>query len=116
MPFIHVHTSETVDEARAAALAADLSRLVAEGIGKPEKYVMAGVTGGVSMMMSGQIGPTAFVDVRSIGGLSPEVNGELTRAVCAALEGALGIPGDRVYVNFADVARSDWGWNGRTFG
>jgi phenylpyruvate tautomerase PptA (4-oxalocrotonate tautomerase family) len=116
MPFIHVHTSEAVDAACGAELAAGLSRVVAEGIGKPEQYVMAAVSGESQMVISGQTGPAAFVDVRSIGGLSAEVNGGLTRKICALLEETLGIPGDRVYMNFTDVARSDWGWNGQTFG
>jgi len=27
----------------------------------------------------------------------------------------LGLPADRVYIEFADAPRSMWGWNGGTF-
>jgi hypothetical protein len=32
------------------------------------------------------------------------------------LNDSLGIPPDRVYLNFTDVGAGHWGWNGSTFG
>ena len=69
-----------------------------------------------AMTMAGEVGPAAFLDVRSIGGLNQSVNRNLTKQVCALLEEKLGIPGDRVYVSFASSAAVDWGWNSSTFG
>jgi phenylpyruvate tautomerase len=56
------------------------------------------------------------VDLRSIGGLSDEVNRKLSQQVCKLLKDSLGISPDRVYLNFTDVEAPNWGWNGSTFG
>jgi len=54
--------------------------------------------------------------IRSIGGLSGDVNRKLSQQVCKLLNDSLGIPPDRVYLNFTDVGAGHWGWNGSTFG
>ena len=70
----------------------------------------------VALLMSGKAGDAAFVDIRSIGGLSNEVNRKLSQQVCNLLKDSLGISTDRVYLNFTDVEAGNWGWNGSTFG
>ena len=40
----------------------------------------------------------------------------LSALLADALARPLGIPAERVYVRFADVAAADWGWNKSTFG
>ena len=69
-----------------------------------------------AMMMSGKDGDAAFVDIRSIGGLTEDVNRKLSQQVSKLLKDSLGIPSDRVYLNFTDVEAGNWGWNGNTFG
>ena len=114
MPMIRVTTNVEIEQARETLLS-DLSKLIAEGIGKPERYVMALVQTD-SMLMSGQAGPSAFAEIRSIGGLGGDVRGKMTAALCSLLGERLAIPAERVYVNFVDVPAGDWGWNGQTFG
>jgi phenylpyruvate tautomerase len=115
MPLLKIETSATPDEETREALVGGLSKIVAKDVGKPEKYVMVSLVSG-AMSMSGQAGDAAFVDVRSIGGLGPEVNKRLARDVCDLLGSSLGLRGDRVYMNFTDVPAADWGWDGSTFG
>jgi len=103
-------TREIPDE-----LKQELSKAVAETIGKPETYVMV-VVEKASILMSGEKGDAAFADIRSIGGLNREVNQVLTQKICALLHELLLIPSDRVYVTFQSVERDHWGWNGATFG
>jgi len=116
MPFIKLETNAIVGADAKPALCAELSRLCAETIGKPEQYVQAAVVDGVAMVHAGAPGPAAFVDVRSIGGLSPKVCQALAEKVCALLEREVGVPGARVYLNFTDVAAAKWGHDGGTFG
>jgi phenylpyruvate tautomerase PptA (4-oxalocrotonate tautomerase family) len=89
--------------------------LAVTSVGKTEKYVMV-IVSQSDILMSGQPGHAAFVDLRSIGGLSDGTNRKLTERICDALEESLAIPPDRVYAIFADVQASHWGWNGATFG
>jgi len=115
MPMISVKTTAEMDESTRERLLAGLSGLIVEGIGKPETYVM-GVLETASVIMSGKTGNAAFVEIRSIGGLNGEVNRSLSEKVCSLLESHLHVPRDRVYINFFDISRENWGWNGKTFG
>lgn len=117
MPLIQVDTSCDLSDAdKRAALLKTLSALTAEGIGKPEQYVMACVHDNVAMTMAGQPGPTALVAIRSIGGLGKSVNQVLAARVSEALEKELAIPPDRIYLTFEELTAVNWAWNGQTFG
>jgi phenylpyruvate tautomerase len=115
MPLLKLETTVAASEERQKTLLASLSKMVAGTIGKPEQYVMV-TYAQVNMRMSGRDGDAAFADVRSIGGLSGEVNRKLAQQVCQLLKDSLGISPDRVYLNFTDVKASNWGWNENTFG
>ena len=115
MPLLKLEITASLSDDKRKALLVALSRIVAEAIGKPEDYVMVTVSQ-AAMLMSGKPGDRAFVDLRSIGGLSDEVNRKLSQQVCKLLKGSLGISPDRVYLSFTDVEAGNWGWNGSTFG
>jgi phenylpyruvate tautomerase PptA (4-oxalocrotonate tautomerase family) len=68
-----------------------------------------------AMGMGGDGSPAVFAEVRSLGGLGPDVNAALSKALCDLFSGSLAVPPARVYINFADLQRSDWGWDGKTF-
>ena len=114
MPLVKLETNVALSEEKKNALLASLSRTVAGTLGKPEQYVMV-VVSPAAMRMSGRPGDAAFVDVRSIGGLSADVNRRLSQQIGSLLKESLGVPPDRVYLNFNDVAAGNWGWNGDTF-
>ncbi|MBP7049923.1 MAG: hypothetical protein KBE65_02805 [Phycisphaerae bacterium] len=117
MPLIELDAScEVADAGKRQQLAGALSRVVAEGTGKPEQYVMACVRDKVAMAMSGQAGPSALVTVKAIGGLTKTVNQSLAGKICQMLQKELAIPADRVYITFQELAASNWAWNGKTFG
>lgn len=116
MPLIRLETTERLAPEAKASLCADLARLCAAEIGKPEAYVMASVQDGVTMCHAGAPGPAAFVEVRSIGGLSLKTNRAISEAACRLLSRVLGVPGERVYLNFVDIQASHWGHDGKTFG
>ena len=115
MPLLKLEITASLSDDKRKALLAALSRIVAETVGKPEDYVMVTVSQ-AAILMSGKPGEAAFVDVRSIGGLSHEVNRQLSQKLCRLLHESLGVPESRVYLNFTEVAASNWGWKGATFG
>lgn len=114
MPLLSLHTSVPVPPDAREPLLKTLSRIVAETVGKPETYVMVTLSEG-AVCLAGEEVNGAFVDVRSIGGLNPEVNRRISEQVCLLLLDRLQIPQERVYLNFRDVAHTDWGHDGRTF-
>ena len=69
-----------------------------------------------AILMSGNAGDAAFVEIRSIGGLTYEVNRKLSKEVCKLLNDSLGISSERVYMNFSEVEAGNWGWKASTFG
>ncbi len=115
MPLLKLETTVALSEEKRKSLLSSLSKLIAVTTGKPEQYVMITITQS-AMLMSGKSGEAAFADIRGIGGLNGEINRKLARDVCGLLKGSLGVPGDRVYLNFSDVEAGNWGWNGSTFG
>lgn len=115
MPLLALQTSVRLSNQQRHDLLAPLSTIVAECIGKPERYVMIAV-GEAAILMAGAEGPAAYADIRSIGGLSGAVNRKLSERLCALLQEQLGIPPDRVYLGFTNVGAENWGWNGGTFG
>lgn len=115
MPLLRLETTVVLADEKQKALLGALSKAVATAIGKPEQYVMV-TASPASIVMSGKAGEGAFVDIRSIGGLTGDVNRKLSTAICKLLSDSLGIVPERVYLNFSDVDAANWGWNGSTFG
>jgi phenylpyruvate tautomerase len=115
MPLLKLETTVPLSAEKQQSLLASLSKIVAETIGKPEQYVMVTISP-AAMLMSGKPGAAAFADIRSIGGLNGDVNRSLARKVCQLLQDSMGLPPDRVYLNFTDIKAANWGSNGSTFG
>jgi phenylpyruvate tautomerase len=91
------------------------TRAVVEVMGKPERFVMVLVER-EDMAFGGSTEPCAFIELRSLGGLDSETNAALSLRLCEMMSDVAEVPMDRVFVNFVDMARDDWGWNGGTFG
>lgn len=88
---------------------------VSAALGKSESYVMVTLDTGRSMLFGGSDAPTACVRLMSLG-LTEEATSPLSQRLCGLLESGLGIPPDRVYIEFGGPPRAMWGWNGKTFG
>ncbi len=114
MPLLKLETSADLSPEQKDQLLTDLSKTVSDVTGKPETYVMVTIQSS-SIAMGGTAGPAAFADIRGIGGLDPATNKNLSEAVCSLLSESLDIAGDRIYLNFTDIAGSNWGWNSGTF-
>jgi hypothetical protein len=95
MPLLKLETTVVLSEEKRKTLLASLSKIVAETIGKPEQYVMVAV-GQTAMLMSSDPGDAAFVDIRSIGGLTRDVNRKLSQKTCSLLNDQLGISQNRI--------------------
>jgi len=115
MPLMQIKTNVILPEKQCEALLAPLSKLLAEQTHKPEAYCLVACER-AAMLFGGKPGPAAFVDVRGIGGLNRDMNTKLAAALAVALKQALGVPPDRLYITFTEVAATHWGWNGELFG
>jgi len=116
MPLIKVQTSMEAGAEVKEAVVKRLSAITAGGIGKPETYVAAVLEDNAVIAFGGEIGPSASVEVRSIGGLNGDVNNRLATEICDCLKEKLGIDPARVCINFFDIQATNWAWKGSTFG
>ena len=117
MPFIKVQASVTTPTPTAVKeLLKSLSAKLANHLGKPESYVMTAFEPGVAMSFAGTCDqPVCYVEVKSIGKMKPAQTEAMSQDFCQQIQDNLGVPLNRIYIEFADAERTMWGWNGSTF-
>ncbi|HHH45892.1 MAG TPA: hypothetical protein ENK53_02655 [Thiotrichales bacterium] len=114
MPLLSIETNAEIPAERRAEIVKNASRRVAELLGKPERYVMVTLRPNSHMCFAGEDTPLAYLELKSIG-LPEGSTSELSAALCELIQDQLGIPADRVYIEFSNAERHLWGWNGGTF-
>lgn len=116
MPLIKVQTSITPDAATTTTLLKQLSASLAKHTGKPESYVMTALEPGIAMTFAGTDAPVCYIEVKSVGSMSPTQTKAMSQDFCQQVSSAIGVPQNRIYIEFADAKGFMWGWNGSTFG
>lgn len=91
-----------------------LSLCVAEMLGKTENYVMVQMQHQSQILFAGNDEPLAYVELKSIA-LPQEHTNELSATLCSLISYEFNIPQNRIYIEFSDVQRHLFGWNGKTF-
>lgn len=117
MPLIKVKSSIVGPESSiVTALLKQLSASLAQHTAKPEAYVMTAFEPGVAMTFGGTAEPACYIEIKSIGSLKPEQTQAMSQDFCQQVNQKLGVPLERIYIEFADANGYMWGWNGSTFG
>ena len=113
MPYLKIQTNkEIVDK---GLLMKEMTNLLKDLLGKPEKFIMVAVDPLIEMSFGGSYEPAAFIELKSIG-LPSDVTSELSEAICKLIHLHIDIPPDRIYIEFIDAPRNMFGWNGGIFG
>jgi len=116
MPLIKVQTSiPSPDKTQVQSLLKALSARLASHLGKPESYVMTAFTADVPMTFAGTTDPVCYIEIKSVGTMGAKTKA-MSQDFCSQPESVLGVPKNRIYIEFADAAGAMWGWNGGTFG
>ena len=110
MPYINISTSSKVEDKE--KLLEEISIFIASLTNKSKRFVMAKLDDNCQMYFDDQE-PCCFLEIKSIGSLSPS---DMAKPISDFVYKKMGIPIDKIYISFEDVAASMWGWNGRTFG
>ncbi|MBV6628041.1 MAG: hypothetical protein KI793_34840 [Rivularia sp. (in: Bacteria)] len=117
MPFIKVQSSiSTPQKTEVEGMLKTLSSKLAKHTGKPESYVMTAFEAEVPMTFGGSTDPVCYIEVKSVGTMKPEQTKSMSQDFCSEINQALGVPTNRIYIEFADAKGAMWGWNGSTFG
>jgi phenylpyruvate tautomerase len=113
VPLLRIQTNTALNEAERSRFLRDASDWVARELGKPLAYVQV-TCETVPMSFGGTEEPAVFAELRALG-LPADRTGELAARLTALCEARLSVRRDRVFLNFVDVPRHLWGWNGSTF-
>jgi phenylpyruvate tautomerase PptA (4-oxalocrotonate tautomerase family) len=114
MPLLKIQTNRPIEADTGNNLVRKASQQVASLLGKPERYVMVSLEENPAMLFGGNDDPLAYLELKSIG-LPETRTGELSQALSALMTTELGLSTGRVYIEFTNVPRTMWGWNGATF-
>ncbi len=114
MPFVRVETNVDVGN-KSDEFVAKLSKVVSEATGKSESYVMVILDDGQKMSFAATLEPAVLVTFKSID-LQEDRCPAIAERLCVFFARELRVHGKRVYLDFADLKRTMFGWDGRTFG
>jgi phenylpyruvate tautomerase len=114
MPLLSVFTSKPAP-LNTDSFLKSLSTLLAHELGKPESYVMTSLHAETPMTFAGTTEPACFASLKSIGTFTPADTHRLSALLCSALSKGLGIPTNRVYLEFSNPPGHLWGHDGDTF-
>ena len=110
MPYINISTSSKIEDKK--KLLEEISTLISRLTNKSKRFVMAKLDDNCEMYFDYE-GPCCFLEIKSIGSLSPS---NMAKQISDFVSERLGIPTDKIYISFEDVSASMWSWTGRTFG
>jgi phenylpyruvate tautomerase PptA (4-oxalocrotonate tautomerase family) len=116
MPLLTLFTSaEPPAPAASDALLKHISASLAQHIGKPEAYVMTNLVPRTRMTFAGTTEPACYVEIKNVGRMTPEQTEGMSRELGALIAKSLGVPTNRMYIEFSDAAPHLWGFDGGTF-
>tara|TARA_B100000965_G_scaffold404643_1_gene436061 strand:+ start:1171 stop:1503 length:333 start_codon:yes stop_codon:yes gene_type:complete len=110
MPYINITTSAKLKDKK--KLLEDISILISSLTNKSKRFVMTKLDYNSAMYFEDE-SPCCFLEIKSIGSLSPS---EMAKPISNFVHEKMGIPIDKIYISFVDVPPSMWAWNGKTFG
>ena len=114
MPYLKVQTNRSFSSRKQNIFLKECSSLISFELGKPEKYVMTAFEPKIEMTLGGSNDPVIFFQLKSIG-LPDTKTKDLSNKFATLAEEKLKVAKDRVYIEFMDVPRGFWGWNGILF-
>jgi hypothetical protein len=114
MPYFSIETNQTIDQASNRNLMKKTSAFIAELLGKPESYVMIALKPETPLIFAGSDEPAAFVRLKSIG-LPKERCTAFSEKICGFVEKELKVFSNRIFIEFKNLERDMFGWNGKTF-
>ncbi len=114
MPCMVVHRNFPIENEMIGTLQDRFSSIIEEVLHKPKDFIMIIVDDEKPIRFGGSDEPALLLEVKSIG-LPGDSPSRLSRELCRAAEHLVSVPQNRIYIEFRDVPRDQWGWDGSTF-
>ncbi len=113
MPFIDAKITTPLTDTQKETLKSRFGTAIS-AMNKGESFLMVGIEDDYDLWFGGnKPDKGAMVQIQVFGPVDPENAEAMTVQVCDLLEEELGIPADKVYVNYTGF--TDWGWNRKNF-
>jgi phenylpyruvate tautomerase PptA (4-oxalocrotonate tautomerase family) len=106
MPYLAITTNVPLAAECESALAAEISKILAEHLKKPQGFVMVSVQPVRMLRFAGSEEPSAFLDLKSIG--LPNDLSDVSLALTQTVGRHAGIPASRDFLAYADISSSRW--------
>ena len=113
MPYFSIETNRQIDDVTNENLMKKATKFLSEMMGKPEHVIMVTIRPGMPYVFGGLGDPAAYVRIKAVSlerGKCPE----FSKKVCDFLENEIGVPRDRVFIEFVDIDPKIFGFNGNT--
>ena len=110
MPYINIATSIKVENKK--EFLDEISTLISSLTNKSKSFVMSRLEDNCKIFFADD-GPCCYLEIKSIGSMNSKT---MIKPICDFLYEKLGIPINKIYVNFENISPNMWGWNGQTFG
>ena len=110
MPFINISTSSKLNDKK--KFLEEINSFISSLTNKSKRFVMVKLEDNSQMYFDGE-NNCCYIEIKSIGSLNPS---KMAKPICDFIHEKIGIPVDKIYIQFEDVPASMWGWNERTFG
>ena len=111
MPLFSISTSAKISEKK--KFLEDSSRLISELTNKPEKFVMVILNDSPLMYFDKNQYPCCYIEIKSIGNINQL---KMSEEISKFITSSLGIPEERLYINFQDIEAKNWAWKSKPFG
>ncbi|HAD22174.1 MAG TPA: hypothetical protein DCF87_08695 [Opitutae bacterium] len=115
MPTFILHTSSAINDHQNQNIRKDTVDILSQELGKSKDFIVTLIHDSIAIEFGQSEAPCAYVEVKSVGTLSPEQTTAMSDRLCNALQQILSIHPDRIYIEFQESPRHLWGWNGKTF-
>uniref|UniRef100_A0A7E4V2C6 Macrophage migration inhibitory factor n=1 Tax=Panagrellus redivivus TaxID=6233 RepID=A0A7E4V2C6_PANRE len=110
MPFVHFVTNLPADRL-GPTFNQIFNQVLADAIPeKPYELFAINTVANATLTFGGSSEPAAVVHIKAYGIYTPEKNVEYSKAICTFLAD-VGIPGERVLIDFSDLPASHCGFN-----
>ena len=116
MPTFILHYNSPNIKSNKLCILQDCARsILSEEIGKSPEFVFTMINFCESMSFGDSPAYCAFVEVKNVGKMYPEITSSISKRLCSLISDYLEIEKEKIYIEFQESERHLWGWNGKTF-
>ena len=113
MPYINVKTNAKLVNQSKELIKSELGKAITAIPGKSEAWLMVNIDEPSALYFKGSDDSCAMFEVSIFSKATDDAYDDLTARICSISEKYLGVPAERTYIKYSEIAH--WGWNNMNF-